>query len=148
MNQQTFLSKDGDNMAIVTTEDTREGFYAAFICLLSRMIEEGSFDGDWEFQLTEWLPQFAQLAGTYEKLSNVIQGQASTTVSVALVSGNFWADAIVATAYGTRVVKIPVRVILDKDAARLKRLSVELELKNTRIIELQNLLAEENKKRY
>ena len=59
------LFKDGDSMAIMTDAKDERQFTDEFVALLARMIDEDSFEGDWEFQLGYWLPQFVALCCKY-----------------------------------------------------------------------------------
>lgn len=55
------LFKDGDQMAIRTDCPTEIAFQMEFAELFSTVIEDGDHDGDWEFQLRYWLPQFVDI---------------------------------------------------------------------------------------
>lgn len=57
----TILYKDGDTMAVSTEADDEDQFHAEFCELLSDMINRNIFDGDWEFQLRFWLPQYVDI---------------------------------------------------------------------------------------
>jgi hypothetical protein len=51
------LYKDGDHMSIVTEAKDEREFLENLAALLSRLIDSGRHEGDWEFQLMRWLPQ-------------------------------------------------------------------------------------------
>ena len=59
------LFKDGDNMAIRTDCQSEDQFMNEFSHLLSGLIDEGSYQGDWEFQLSIWLPQCIEICCKY-----------------------------------------------------------------------------------
>lgn len=59
------LYKDGDDMVIVTDAQTEGGFLNEFAELLAAMIENGTFDSDWEFQLRFWLPSVVDICCKY-----------------------------------------------------------------------------------
>jgi hypothetical protein len=48
--------KDGNLMGIATTCTNENNFLGEVSTGLANMIEAGVHDGDWEFQLDEWLP--------------------------------------------------------------------------------------------
>lgn len=55
------LFKDGNVMAIQTTASDEGEFSRAFSSLLSNLIDTERYKGDWEFQLSAWLPQFIEI---------------------------------------------------------------------------------------
>ena len=57
--------KNGDGMAIVTTAPDEDTFVEHFCEALGKMIDDGKYDGDWEFQLRYWLRNFADLCAAY-----------------------------------------------------------------------------------
>jgi hypothetical protein len=61
----TFLFKDGDSMGIQTDCADEHDFNDEFAQVLGQLVESGNFTGDWYFQLTHWLPQFAELIAGY-----------------------------------------------------------------------------------
>lgn len=56
------LFKSGDSMGIQTTATTADEFWREFSKLLAELIEAGSYESDWEFQLIFWLPQAFECA--------------------------------------------------------------------------------------
>ena len=67
------LHKDGDTMAIVTDALDEQDFTQEFSKLLSEMIDENSFEGDWEFQFDIWLPQFVDICCKYRGYKNNVE---------------------------------------------------------------------------
>ncbi len=57
----TTLYKDGDRMGIRTSCTSLSQFHDEFVRALDRLIESDWADGDWEFQLHAWLPQYVDL---------------------------------------------------------------------------------------
>lgn len=67
--------KDGDRMGIATTCLTEGQFLAEVSAGLSKMIEDGAFDGDWEFQLDGWLPDIVEICCKLRGQSNRVTEQ-------------------------------------------------------------------------
>ena len=59
------LYKTGDNMGIVTDAKTEEDFVSQFCSAMGQMIDKKMHEGDWEFQFSYWLPQFASICMAY-----------------------------------------------------------------------------------
>lgn len=55
------LFKSGDDMAIVTDAMDEREFNEHFVEALELLIEGGQYDGDWNFQLSRWLPQYVEI---------------------------------------------------------------------------------------
>ena len=53
--------KDGDAMGISTDCVDEDKFVHQFANAISTMIDGGHYEGDWYFQLTLWLPCFADV---------------------------------------------------------------------------------------
>lgn len=53
--------KDGDRMGIATTCTSESQFLGEVSAGLSKMIDEGTFYGDWEFQFDGWLPVIVEI---------------------------------------------------------------------------------------
>ena len=77
------LFKDGDRMAIVTDAPTEDQFIRAFSDLLSRMIDDGQYEGDWEFQLGFWLPQVVDICCQYRGYSRDVEEMSQPAMIVA-----------------------------------------------------------------
>lgn len=56
------LFKDGDQMGIRTTATTDEEFWRHLSAELGALIDAGRFAGDWDFQLSIWLPEAFEIA--------------------------------------------------------------------------------------
>ena len=57
--------KASEGMGLVSTEPDEESFVLAFSEGLSKMIEEGAYPGDWQYQLDYWLPCFINIVCAY-----------------------------------------------------------------------------------
>lgn len=57
--------KDGNCMALRTDCKDEDEFVSQFCTALDRMISDGSYMNDWDFQLSHWLPQFVELVCAY-----------------------------------------------------------------------------------
>ena len=55
------LYKDGDHMGIATDCEDEDEFVSQLSFVLSGMIDQEVFKGDWEFQLYRWLRQAADI---------------------------------------------------------------------------------------
>jgi len=85
------LYKDGDHMAVVTNADQEHEFWQAFCELLGKLITEDIFDsvplpdagpdereaphfgGDWEFQLSYWLPAATDIVCRLRGYKNTVR---------------------------------------------------------------------------
>ena len=56
------LFKDGNRMSIQSDHLSSDGFLAEFASLLATMIDNGEYEGDWEYQLGKWLPQVVDIS--------------------------------------------------------------------------------------
>ena len=56
------LFKSGDDTGVSTDATSDKEFLAEVAALLDRMVDRGMFLGDWELQLTAWLPQIVDIA--------------------------------------------------------------------------------------
>jgi hypothetical protein len=59
------LYKDGDHTAIITDARTESEFVDELTELLSGLIDEGKYSGDWQFQLMCWLLQVVDICCEY-----------------------------------------------------------------------------------
>ena len=57
----TSFFKDGNNMGISTTSRDAEEFIYEVSQILSAMIDRRLYEGDWEFQLSYWIPDIVHL---------------------------------------------------------------------------------------
>jgi hypothetical protein len=64
------LWKDGDDMAILTDSIDEDAFIRDFSEIMSAMIDDGTFEGDWDFQLCHWLPSFVDICCKYRGYKN------------------------------------------------------------------------------
>jgi hypothetical protein len=64
------LYKDGDHMAILTDAPDELDFLSSLSQLLGEMIDAKLFEGDWEFQLGNWLPQIVDICCKYRGYKN------------------------------------------------------------------------------
>jgi len=74
------LFKDGDSMAIRTDCQTEDDFIGEFSEMFNELIGEDYYQGDWEFQLRMWLPQFVELCCAFRGYKNVVDKKTVMTV--------------------------------------------------------------------
>jgi len=55
------LYKDGDHMGILTDIEDEARFVEKFSVLLARIVEDGTYAGDWEMQFAHWLPAYNEI---------------------------------------------------------------------------------------
>jgi hypothetical protein len=61
----TKLHKNGDRMAVQTDAKSESEFLTEYIELLAKMCDDGTYAGDWEFQLSRWIPQSIEVVLHY-----------------------------------------------------------------------------------
>jgi len=79
------LYKSGDSMAIQTDCSNEQEFVEMFTELLGGMVQEQRYEGDWEFQLSYWLPQFVDLCCAYRGYKADVEKQTMMTVGSRIV---------------------------------------------------------------
>lgn len=83
----TKLYKDGDRMGIQTDAASDLDFIDEFSTLFADMIDEGKYDGDWQFQLRFWLQYLVELCCKYRGYKADVEERRT------LASGNSFIDS-------------------------------------------------------
>ena len=63
----TQLFKNGDSTGIATDALSKKAFLKEMAGLFNQLIEEGKFNGDWEFQLERWLTHIDEICRQYSE---------------------------------------------------------------------------------
>ena len=102
------LFKDGNTMSIVTDEGDERDFSQEFSHLISDMIDENVFGGDWEFQLDIWLPQYVDICCKYRGYKNSVEEKR------VLIAGSFSPSSEPVSSIDHGATKIDERYTEDK----------------------------------
>jgi hypothetical protein len=78
------LYKAAEQMAIRSDAKSEAEFSEQFSTLLADMIHHGEYEGDWEFQLRSWLPQYAEICRAFRGQ------QANVEAQTVFAAGNRW----------------------------------------------------------
>lgn len=156
-----FLFKDGGRMGMVAEVRDPIQFRLQFSKLLAAMIDNESYNGDWEFQLDGWLGCYA---GIESKLTQLIVEKSDykdlKTMSFGNISGDKVAQYIdiayvgvpVQPELGEPIIEVPpsfVKTQREKEIetlrAKVKDLQKQLTVRTKQVIELQNTIVNRDK---
>jgi hypothetical protein len=146
-----YLFKDGDRMGMVAEVAGSVDLQIEFIQLLSRMADEGSFQGDWEFQLEQWIPQWFCIMN---ELVYQLEPGKHTTHSRGDLSGEKVAQ-LVSSRYDQSqpIIEVPTSPFIaereneiERYKTKIKELNKLLGERNKQVILLQEQLARQNER--
>jgi len=92
------LYKEGDSMAVQTNCDNEQSFLDHFTEAMSKIIEDGKYEGDWEFQLRHWIRQGFEIMAKLRGYKSDVQEERVITAGSVLVNP---LDLVIDTAEGS-----------------------------------------------